>query len=78
MSDSGGKAFRKGGCVMNKFEIAQAVAQFHNVLTEVSVKGEDVLRMRDVIMGMRSLASTLTQEANEEANKEAVEEVNEG
>ena len=54
---------------MNKFEIAQAVAQFHNVLTEVSVKGEDVLRMRDVIMGMRSLASTLTQEANEEANK---------
>lgn len=63
---------------MNKFEIAQAIAQFHNVLTEVSVKGEDVLRMRDVIMGMRSLASTLTQEANEEANKKAVEEVKEG
>ena len=37
-----------------------------------------MLRMRDVIMGMRSLASTLTQEANEEANKEAVEEVKEG
>lgn len=55
---------------MNKMEIAQAVAGYHNLLSEISVHGEDVLRLRDVLIGMRNLTSQLVQEANEQASHE--------
>lgn len=55
---------------MSNMEIAQAIAGYHNLLSEVSVKGEDVLRMRDVLIGMRNMAAQLVQEANEQTDEE--------
>lgn len=56
---------------MNNIEIAQAIAGYHNLLSEISVRGEDVLRMRDVLIGMRNMATQLIQDANEQrADKE--------
>lgn len=51
---------------MNNIEIAQAIAGYHNLLSEISVRGEDVLRMRDALIGMRNLATQLVQDANEQ------------
>ena len=51
---------------MTDIEIAQAIAGYHNLLSEISVRGEDVLRMRDALIGMRNLATQLVQDANEQ------------
>ena len=51
---------------MNNIEIAQAIAGYHNLLSEISVRGEDVLRMRDALIGMRNLATQLVQDDNEQ------------
>ena len=51
---------------MNNIEIAQAIAGYHNLLSEISVRGEDVLRMLDALIGMRNLATQLVQDANEQ------------
>ena len=51
---------------MNNIEIAQAIAGYHNLLSEIAVRGEDVLRMRDALIGMRNLATQLVQDANEQ------------
>ncbi len=58
---------------MNHIEIAQAIAGYHNLLSEISVRGEDVLRMRDALVGMRNLAAQLVQETNEQQTAEAEE-----
>ena len=51
---------------MTNMEIAQQIANYHNILSEVSVKGEDAIRMGDILRSMRQLASALTQEPQNE------------
>lgn len=58
---------------MNQIEIAQNIAQFHNILTEISVKGEDVFRMREVLVGMRNLTAYLTKENDSQSEGEEKE-----
>lgn len=53
---------------MTNMEIAQQIANYHNILSEVSVRGEDAIRMGEVLVSMRQLASALTQEKQEEAS----------
>lgn len=55
---------------MTNMEIAQQIANYHNILSEVSVRGEDAIRMADVLRSMRQLAAALTQEPAEEADDE--------
>ncbi len=52
---------------MTNMEIAQQIANYHNILSEVSVRGEDAIRMGEVLVSMRQLATALTQEKQEEA-----------
>lgn len=49
---------------MNQIEIMQSVAGLHNILSEISVRGEDAIRMRDVLIGMRNLTMALANNAN--------------
>lgn len=50
---------------MTNIEIAQQIANYHNILSEISVRGEDAIRMADVLVSMRRLTSTLAQTKQE-------------
>lgn len=51
-------------------EVAQQVANYHNILTEVYVRGDDAIRMAEVLVGMRQLTTVLAQEPQQEAPDE--------
>lgn len=55
---------------MTSMEIAQQIANYHNILSDVSVKGEDAIRMGGVLRSMRQLAATLAQEQTDEVPDE--------
>lgn len=55
---------------MNYIEIAQQIANYHNILSDIPVRGEDAIRMAEVLVSMRQLASTLAQEPDKEASDE--------
>lgn len=57
---------------MTNIEIAQQIADYHNILSEVYVRGEDAIRMGDVLRSMRQFAASLTQKQQqpEEASDE--------
>lgn len=58
---------------MTKREIATTIADIHNELTEIMVKGDDAIRMGLILSTMRQLFGDLQREAKAEesdGNKE--------
>lgn len=46
---------------MNSQEIISNIALIHNKLAEISVRGDDVLRMADALQTCRNLVAVLSQ-----------------
>ena len=51
---------------METKDIQSAIADIHNNLLEISVRGEDVLRMATVIQKCRNLVYQISQGTNQE------------
>lgn len=47
---------------MKKSDLTNALVQIHNLIAEVTVKGDDTIRVANAIKAMRSLIQTVTQE----------------
>lgn len=50
---------------METKDIQSAIADIHNNLLEISVRGEDVLRMANIIQRCRNLVYQISQEINQ-------------
>lgn len=50
---------------METKDIQSAIADIHNNLLEISVRGEDVLRMASIIQACRNLVYQISQGANQ-------------
>lgn len=59
---------------MDKTEILSAIADIHNRLVEVNVKGDDAIRMADILRKCRSLAYQLQQDLKETTPNEVMNE----
>lgn len=49
--------------------IASTVANIHNALAEISVKGDDVLRMAGVLSACRELVQNIMNEQNKQTQE---------
>ena len=49
---------------MDMNELLPALAEIHNRLTEISVRGDDTLRMADALQRLRALVLKMRDEAN--------------
>ena len=57
---------------MNYQTIANTVANIHNALSEISVKGEDVIRMAGVLQACRDLVQNILNEQNKQQEEQEV------
>lgn len=55
---------------MDKMEVLSAIADIHNRLVEVHVKGDDAIRMADILKACRSVVYHLQQDVRDEAQGE--------
>lgn len=58
---------------MNTREIMSAIADIHNELSEISVRGDDTIRMAGVIKKCRNIVFAMQKELNQAENEAATE-----
>ena len=57
---------------MNTQTVINTIAQLHNILTEISVKGADAIRMAQVLTTTHDLVQKLKEEQNKTQEEQEV------
>lgn len=55
---------------MNNEHLARNLADIHNLLADIPVRGDDVLKLADAIRGLRGIVQNLLEENEQENSQE--------